>query len=56
MYPAMQGIMAIVGAVSVCLTYYFVSNWLLDNVFLPAKGAHISRNINRANMIRPWLF
>jgi len=47
---------AIVGAVSVCLTYYFVSNWLLDNVFLPAKGAHISRNINRANMIRPWLF
>jgi alpha-glucoside transport system permease protein len=48
--------MAIVGAVSVCLTYYFVSNWLLDNVFLPAKGAHISRNINRANMIRPWLF
>jgi len=25
-------------------------------VFLPAKGAHISRNINRANMIRPWLF
>ena len=56
MYPAMQGIMAIVGAVSVCLTYYFVSNWLLDNVFLPAKGPHISRNINRANIIRPWLF
>jgi len=56
MHPALQGLMTIVGGVSVCLSYYFVSNWLLDNVFCPAKGKYVSRNINRATVIRPWLF
>jgi alpha-glucoside transport system permease protein len=32
-----------------------LSNILLDRVF-PASGPNISRNINRANAIRPWLF
>ena len=56
MSPALQGILAILGAVSACLTYYFVSNWLLDNLIFPAKGPNTGRNINRANLIRPWLF
>lgn len=38
-----------------CLLYFFLSNILLDRM-LPASGPNISRNINRANAIRPWLF
>jgi alpha-glucoside transport system permease protein len=29
---------------------------LLDKVIFPARGPNIGRNINRANLIRPWLF
>ena len=45
----------IVIGVGGCLLYFFVSNILLDRLF-PASGPNISRNINRANAIRPWLF
>jgi alpha-glucoside transport system permease protein len=38
-----------------CLLYFFLSNMALDRMF-PASGPNISRNINRANAIRPWLF
>ena len=45
----------IVIGVGGCLLYFFLTNLLLDRIF-PASGPNISRNINRANAIRPWLF
>ncbi|PYG27602.1 carbohydrate ABC transporter permease [Pelagimonas varians] len=56
MHPAFLGLITIVIGVGGCLAYYFSSNWVLDNVLYPAKGPQAGRNINRANMIRPWLF
>lgn len=38
-----------------CIAYYFLTNLLLDWM-LPAKGAKAGQNINRSNLIRPWLF
>ncbi|MEL6453047.1 MAG: sugar ABC transporter permease, partial [Pseudomonadota bacterium] len=31
-------------------------NQVLDRVIFPAKGPQAGHNINRANMVRPWLF
>ncbi|HIE77666.1 MAG TPA: sugar ABC transporter permease [Candidatus Thioglobus sp.] len=56
MHPALQGLLTITSVVAVCLSYYYLSNWFLDNVFLPARGKYSNRNINLANQIRPWLF
>ncbi|MCM5555340.1 carbohydrate ABC transporter permease [Pleomorphomonas sp. NRK KF1] len=56
MHPALLGIVAIVVAVGACTAYFYLSNLLLDKVIFPARGVHAGRNINRANMIRPWLF
>ncbi len=56
MHPAFQGVLTIIIGVGGCVGYYYFSNQLLDKVIFPAKGANIGRNINRANMIRPWLF
>ncbi|WP_425100060.1 carbohydrate ABC transporter permease [Tropicibacter sp. S64] len=56
MHPALQGILTIVIGVSGCLAYFYFSNQFLDKVLYPAKGPNAGRNINRANMIRPWLF
>ncbi|MDP6968099.1 MAG: sugar ABC transporter permease [Gammaproteobacteria bacterium] len=56
MHPAIQGIFTIVIGVSVCGAYFYASNWVLDNAIFPAKGVKAGRNINRANMLRPWLF
>ena len=56
MYPAIQGLLTIALGVVGCLGYFYLSNWLLDRVFLPAKGQNIGRNINLANAVRPWLF
>ncbi|WP_136440856.1 carbohydrate ABC transporter permease [Pacificoceanicola onchidii] len=56
MHPAFQGILTIVIGVSGCLAYFYFSNQFLDKVLYPAKGPNAGRNINRANMIRPWLF
>jgi alpha-glucoside transport system permease protein len=39
-----------------CISYFYFSNQFLDKVLFPAKGPNAGRNINRANMIRPWLF
>ncbi len=39
-----------------CIAYFYLSNQFLDKVLFPARGANAGRNINRANMIRPWLF
>jgi len=38
-----------------CVAYFYFSNLALDLVF-PPRGAHAGRNINTANLIRPWLF
>ena len=41
-----------------CAAYFLLSNVILDRAY-PVTGqtpAQISRNINRANAIRPWLF
>lgn len=50
-----SAVMTIGIGVGGCLTYFFLSNMVLDRIY-PAKGANISFNINRANAIRPWLF
>ncbi len=56
MNPALQGLLTIVIGVGGCIAYYYFSNVFLDKVLFPAKGPQAGRNINRANMIRPWLF
>ncbi|SMX34766.1 carbohydrate ABC transporter permease [Actibacterium lipolyticum] len=38
-----------------CVAYFFCSNLALDLIF-PPRGEHAGRNINIANLIRPWLF
>lgn len=56
MHPAFQAVLTIVVGVGGCVGYYYFSNQFLDKVLFPAKGVNTGRNINRANMIRPWLF
>ena len=56
MHPALQGLLTIFLGVGGCIAYFYFSNQFLDKVLYPAKGEHAGRNINRANMIRPWLF
>jgi len=56
MHPALQGVLTIVIGVSGCIGYFYFSNQFLDKVLFPAKGVNAGRNINRANLIRPWLF
>lgn len=56
MDPALQGLLTIVIGVGGCVGYFYFSNLLLDKVIFPAKGPNIGRNINRANIVRPWLF
>jgi alpha-glucoside transport system permease protein len=55
MNPVMLGLITIVTGVVGCIGYFFLSNLILDAV-LPARGPNAGRNINRANLIRPWLF
>jgi alpha-glucoside transport system permease protein len=54
--PALLGLVTIVIGVGACLGYFFFSNVVLDKVIFPAVGPNAGRNINRANMVRPWLF
>ncbi|MEM5582860.1 sugar ABC transporter permease [Roseibium sp. AS2] len=54
--PALLGLVTITLGVGGCLGYFYFSNVILDAVIFPAKGANAGRNINRANMVRPWLF
>ena len=55
-HPAVAGIITIAVGVSACLAYFYFSNQFLDKVLFPARGPNAGRNINRANLIRPWLF
>ena len=56
MHPALQGLLTIIIGVGGCVGYFYLSNIFLDKVLFPARGPHTGRNINRANLIRPWLF
>ncbi|MEM8980035.1 MAG: sugar ABC transporter permease [Pseudomonadota bacterium] len=56
MHPALQGLLTILIGVGGCVGYFYFSNVFLDRVLFPAKGPNAGRNINRANIIRPWLF
>ncbi|WP_322893682.1 MULTISPECIES: sugar ABC transporter permease [unclassified Yoonia] len=56
MNPALQGLVTIIIGVGGCLAYFYFSNQFLDKVLFRATGPNAGRNINRANLIRPWLF
>ena len=56
MHPALLGLFTIIIGVGGCVGYFYFSNLFLDKVLFPAKGPNAGQNINRANMIRPWLF
>ena len=56
MNPALQGLITIIVGVGGCVSYFYFSNLFLDKVLYPPTGKNAGRNINRANMIRPWLF
>jgi len=56
MHPALQGLLTIIVGVGGCVGYFYFSNQFLDKVLCPASGPNAGRNINRANIIRPWLF
>ncbi|MEQ3707771.1 MAG: sugar ABC transporter permease [Tateyamaria sp.] len=56
MNPAILGLFTIVAGVGGCLLYFWGSNQFLDKVVFPARGPKAGDNINKANMVRPWLF
>lgn len=56
MSPMVQGIVTVALGVGGCVAYFWISNLLLDRVLFPARGPNSGRNINRANLVRPWLF
>lgn len=56
MSPIIQGLITIIIGVGGCVGYFFLSNLILDKVIFPPKPGDKGRNINRATMVRPWLF
>jgi len=56
MHPALQGLLTIVIGVGGCVGYFYFSNQFVDKILFPARGKNAGRNINRANIIRPWMF
>ena len=56
MSPLVQGMLTILLGVGGCIAYFWASNLVLDKVLFPPTGSNPSRNINRANIFRPWLF
>jgi alpha-glucoside transport system permease protein len=56
MDQALLALMTIVIGVGGCVGYFWASNIFLDKVLFPARGPNAGRNINRANLVRPWLF
>ena len=56
MQQVLQALITIVVGVGGCVGYFYASNLFLDKVLFPARGPNAARNINRASMIRPWLF
>ena len=56
MNAAIQGLIIIIIGIGGCLGYFYLANLLLDKVLFPPRGENAGDNINRANLIRPWLF
>lgn len=56
MSPLLQGIITVVVGVGGCVGYFFLSNLILDKVIFPPRADNPGQNINRANLVRPWLF
>lgn len=56
MSPLLQGIVTVIVGVGGCVGYFFLSNLILDKVIFPPRADNPGRNINRANLVRPWLF
>jgi alpha-glucoside transport system permease protein len=56
MHPALLGLVTIIMGVGGCVGYFWLSNIVLDNFIYPPRGPNAGRNINRANIVRPWLF
>jgi alpha-glucoside transport system permease protein len=56
MHPALLGLTTVILGVSGCLLYFIGSNLILDKLIFPQKAGDQGRNINRANIVRPWLF
>ncbi|MBO3758335.1 sugar ABC transporter permease [Ciceribacter sp. L1K22] len=56
MNPALQALITIIVGVGGCVGYFYLSNMFLDRVLFPSSGPNAGRNINRANIVRPWLF
>ena len=55
MSQALQALTTILIGLGACVGYFFLSNKFVD-VIWPPRGRNAGRNINRANMVRPWLF
>lgn len=56
MEQAVFALLTIAVGVGGCVGYFWLSNVVLDRVIFPASGPNAGRNINRAGMVRPWLF
>lgn len=56
MPPILQGVVTILLGVGGCVAYFYFSNLILDRVIFPPRSDDQGRNINRASMVRPWLF
>ncbi len=56
MSPLLQAALTIFVGVFGCVGYFYAANVVLDKVIFPAKGEQAGRNINRANLVRPWIF
>ena len=56
MNPMLGGLVTICLGVGGCLGYFYGANLILDKILFPARGPNAGKNINRANIVRPWLF
>jgi alpha-glucoside transport system permease protein len=50
-----QALITIIIGVGGCAFWYWASNTVLDSIY-PPRGTNAGANINKANLIRPWLF
>ena len=55
MNQLLEAFSTIIVGVFGCIAYYYLTNLLLDWA-LPAKGPKAGANINKSNLIRPWIF
>ncbi len=56
MHPALQGVITIMFGIGGCLGYFYLANLVLDKFIFPPRLDDRGKNINRANLVRPWLF